>query len=62
MLKIIIISAILIGFVFLGLGIRLLFDRNATVRGSSCQASGALEEKGISCGCGGGSCGVRSEE
>lgn len=54
MLKLLIITFILIAIAFAGLGIRLLLDRNAEFSGGSCQASSKeLEEKGISCGCGG---------
>lgn len=52
MLKILLITIILVGIAFLGLGIRLLLDRNAEFSGGSCQSgSKDLEEKGISCGC-----------
>jgi len=55
MLKILIITIIFIGFAFAGLGIRLLFHR--PVRGTSCQANTPeLQDRGIGCGCGGGSC------
>ena len=54
MLKILIITFVLVGIAVLGLGIRLLLDRKAEFSGGSCQAgSKELEEKGISCGCGG---------
>jgi hypothetical protein len=54
MIKILIITFILVGIAVLGLGIRLLLDRKAEFSGGSCQSgSKALEEKGISCGCGG---------
>jgi hypothetical protein len=54
MLKILIITFILVGIAILGLGIRLLLDRKAEFSGGSCQSgSEALEEKGITCGCGG---------
>ena len=57
MLKILLIAFILVGLAFLGLAIRLLFDRNAEFRGGSCQStSDGLKDKGITCGCGGGSC------
>ena len=54
MVKILIITFILVGIAVLGLGIRLLLDRKAEFSGGSCQSgSKALEEKGITCGCGG---------
>lgn len=57
MLKILLITFILVGLAFLGLAIRLLIDRKAEFRGGSCQASpSGLKDKGITCGCGGGSC------
>ena len=56
MLKILLITFILVGLAFLGLAIRLLIDRKAEFRGGSCQATPGLKDKGISCGCGGGSC------
>lgn len=48
-LKLILISVILIGIVFMAFGIRLLFNRNANVRISSCNA---FNDDGISCACG----------
>ncbi len=57
MLKILLITFILVGIAFAGLGIRLLLDRNAEFSGGSCQSgSKDLEERGISCGCGAGAC------
>ena len=57
MLKVLLIAIILVGIAFAGLAIRLLLDRNAEFSGGSCQSgSKELEEKGISCGCGGGNC------
>ena len=54
MVKILIITFILVGIAVLGLGIRLLLDRKAEFSGGSCQSgSKALEERGITCGCGG---------
>ncbi len=52
-------SIVLVVIAFAGLGIKLLFDRKAEFTGGSCRAtssSDALADKGISCGCGGGSC------
>ena len=57
MLKILLITFILIGLAFLGLAIRLLIDRKAEFKAGSCQATtDGLKDKGITCGCGGGSC------
>ena len=54
MLKILIITFILVGIAVLGLGIRLLLDRKAEFSGGSCSnGTKALEERGITCGCGG---------
>jgi len=56
MLKVILAALVLVIIAVAGLGIRLLFDRKAEFRGGSCQATqsnSALNEKGISCGCGG---------
>jgi len=59
MLKVMIAAIVLVLLAFAGLGIKMLFDRKAEFTGGSCQAtnsSDALADKGISCGCGGGSC------
>ena len=57
MIKILLITIILVGIAFAGMGIRLLLDRKAEFSGGSCQSgSKALEDKGITCGCGGGHC------
>lgn len=59
MLKIVLAAFVLVTLAMVGLGIKLLIDRKAQFTGGSCQAtnnSGALSEKGISCGCGGGHC------
>ncbi len=54
MWKIMLIALILVGIAFMGLGIRLLLDRGAEFSGGSCKAgSKDLEDKGVSCGCGG---------
>jgi len=54
MLKVLLITVILVAIAFAGLGIRLLLDRKAEFSGGSCRSgSEALEEKGITCGCGG---------
>ena len=54
MIKILIITFILVGIAVLGLGIRLLLDRKAEFSGGSCSnGTQALEDKGITCGCGG---------
>jgi hypothetical protein len=52
MLKILLITFILLGLAFAGLGIKLLLDRKAVFRGSSCKALEDLScAQGISCGC-----------
>ena len=54
MLKVLLVTGILLVIAFAGLGIKLLFDRNAEFSGGSCSTSSKeLEDKGISCGCGG---------
>ena len=54
MLKILLITVILVAIAFAGLGIRILLERNGEFRGGSCQStSDELEDRGISCGCGG---------
>jgi hypothetical protein len=61
MLKILIITIILVGIAFAGLGIRLLLDRKAEFSAGNCQTgSRALEDKGIACGCEGHCSGERS--
>ena len=63
MLKILLITIILVGIAFAGLGIRLLLDRNAKFLGGSCQSTpDELTEKGISCGCGAGNYASEEEE
>lgn len=57
MLKVLVISAILLGLAMAGLGIRLLIDRKAEFRGGSCSASNPDQKKdGLQCGCGSGYC------
>ncbi len=56
MLKVILATFILVILAVAGLGIKLIFDRNAEFKGGSCQAANSSEElssRGISCGCGG---------
>jgi len=54
MIKILIITIILVGIAVAGLAIRLLFDRKAEFSGGSCSnGTKELEERGITCGCGG---------
>ncbi len=55
MIQVIILSIILILLAVAGLGIKMLFDKKAEFKGSSCQAaadSAELQEQGVSCGCG----------
>ncbi len=54
MIQVIILSIVLILLAVAGLGIKMIFDKKAEFKGSSCQAaadSEVLREKGISCGC-----------
>ena len=54
MLKVILLSFILLGLAFLGISIKMLFDKKAVFKGSSCSSSNPeLENQGITCGCGG---------
>ncbi len=63
MLKLLLITVILVAIAFAGLGIRILLERNGQFSGGSCQATpDGLRDKGISCGCGGGSCGSAKED
>ena len=51
MLKLLLITIILVGIAFAGLGIRILLERNGEFSGGSCQSgSKGLDDKGISCG------------
>ena len=55
MIQVIILSTVLILLAVAGLGIKMLFDKNAEFKGSSCQAaadSPELQKQGVSCGCG----------
>lgn len=59
MIKVLLATLVLVVIAVAGLGIKLLLDKKAEFTGGSCQAtnsSEALNAKGISCGCGGGSC------
>jgi hypothetical protein len=57
MLKILLLTILLLLLAVAGLAIRMLFDRKAEFKGSSCNSAGkALQDKGISCGCGAGQC------
>jgi len=54
MLKVLILSVIILGIGVLGISIKLLFDKKAVFKGSSCSAaSNELREKGIGDCCGG---------
>ena len=53
MIKIILIALGLLIIAMAGMGIRMLFDRNAEFSGGSCSTSDSLKDKGITCGCGG---------
>ena len=55
MIQVIILSVILLLLAVAGLGIKMLFDKKAEFKGSSCQATASsleLKDQGISCGCG----------
>jgi len=56
MLKVFLATLVLVIIAVAGLGIKMLFDKNAEFKGGSCQAtasSDAMKEKSISCGCAG---------
>jgi len=56
-MEVILLSVALLLIAFLGLSVKLLFDKKAEFKGSSCSAtSPELKDKGVSCGCGGDSC------
>ena len=59
MLQVFLPALIILLLAFAGLGIKLIFNKNAEFKGGSCQAAASsehLKDKNISCGCGGGSC------
>lgn len=57
MLKVVLLAVVLLSIGLLGIGIKMLFDRKAEFKGSSCASSTPeLESQGITCGCGAGSC------
>lgn len=60
-LKLFIIVAVLIGIAMLGMAVRILFSKKAEFSGGSCQSSPELNKRGITCGCGGGTCQNQSE-
>ena len=54
MLKIFLATLVLVIIAVAGLGIKMLFNKNAEFKGGSCQAtasSDAMKGKNISCGC-----------
>jgi len=56
MLKVLLLSVIILGLGLLGLSIKLLLDKKAVFKGSSCSAtSQELRDKGVD-GCCGGTC------
>ncbi len=56
MLKILLITIIMLGLAFLGLGIKLLLDKKAEFSPDCSSANSKLKDKGVSCGCGAGNC------
>jgi len=59
MIKVMLAAIVLVILAVAGMGIKLLFDRNAEFSGGSCQASNSeeLKARGVTgCGCGGGAC------
>ena len=58
-LKVFLISVVLLAIMMLGIGVKLLFDKNAKLPAGTCQAS--LDADGnFACGCGMDSCAVDS--
>jgi len=57
-LELLLITLVIVMLAVGGLSIRLFFSKDKEFRGGSCQSSHSseLRDKGISCGCGGGSC------
>ncbi|MFO7940950.1 MAG: hypothetical protein R6U66_14475 [Bacteroidales bacterium] len=57
-LELLLLTLVIVMVAIGGLSIRLFFSKDKQFRGGSCQAShsSGLSDKGISCGCGGGSC------
>ena len=56
MIKLFLICLVLIAFVFVSLGIKLLIDKNSKFTAGSCSGGNALSKKGIDCSCGGKKC------
>lgn len=54
--KVFIVTLVLIGFVFAGLAIKLILNKNARFTAGSCSGSKELGKKGIECSCGGNKC------
>lgn len=56
-LKLLILTIVLVLIAVLALSVRLIFTKKGEFSGGSCSNhSDKLKEKGIGCGCGGGSC------
>ncbi len=56
-MELLILSLVLVLISVAALSIRLIFAKDKTFHGGSCRSHGeGLKDKGISCGCGGGSC------
>ncbi len=56
MIKVLLLSVVIVGFALVALSIKLIFDKKAVFKGSSCNAvSDELREKGVG-GCCGGAC------
>ncbi|MBN2348372.1 MAG: hypothetical protein JXJ22_06020 [Bacteroidales bacterium] len=60
-LQLLVISLVLVGFVVLAMGIRLLLDKKATFTSGSCQSAARKDgSEEFSCGCGvAGECGEK---
>jgi len=51
--KLALLVVFLLALSFSGMAIRILFKKNASFSGGSCKGNSGLNEKSISCGCGG---------
>ena len=57
MIEVLVLTSLLLGIAFAGIAIKLLIDKKAVFKGSSCSATpDGLKDQGVSCGCGGGHC------
>ena len=55
-LKLVILVIVLLAISFSGMAIRIIFKKGSKFSGGSCSGSSKLNDKGIGCGCDGGTC------